>query len=294
MLNKFIKNNKNIEKEILGINERNSKYVYVYNDQKNYKFADDKLLTKEILHKYGLPCPETYAVISRIGDIEEIWYQLQHYSKLVIKPAKGSGGGGIKVLMKHQGYWYQGNTIIEESQIFSHIANIIFGMYSFGDSDRVIIEEVVQSHSGLKALYPKGVADIRIVLVEDQPVMGMLRLPTQQSGGKANLHQGGLGVGIDLKTGILTQAYDGKRYSAFHPDSLVKIDGVRLPYWKELMELAVKSSEAFPLNYLGIDIVIDEEKGPLVLEINVRPGLGIQMANKTGLKEALKNIRWSG
>jgi len=36
--------------------------------------------------------------------------------------------------------------------------------------------------------------------------MGELRLPTKDSSGKANLHLGGIGVGIDMGTGVTTTA----------------------------------------------------------------------------------------
>ncbi|HBZ98517.1 MAG TPA: alpha-L-glutamate ligase-like protein, partial [Pseudomonas sp.] len=40
------------------------------------------------------------------------------------------------------------------------------------------------------------VPDIRIIVLMGYPIMAMLRLPTRQSGGKANLHQGAIGVGV--------------------------------------------------------------------------------------------------
>jgi len=44
------------------------------------------------------------------------------------------------------------------------------------------------------------------------------------------------------------------------------------------------------LSYAGIDIVLDEEKGPLVIEINDQPGLQIQLANRCGLHTRLKRV----
>ena len=115
----------------------------------------------------------------------------------------------------------------------------------------------------------------------------MLRVPTDRSDGKANLHQGGLGIGIDMNTGHLTHAYDGEKYHETHPDNHHQILGKQIPYWEELVALSVQTSKAFPLNYLGIDIVLDKTFGPMIMEINVRPGLGIQLANRKGLKGTL-------
>ena len=44
------------------------------------------------------------------------------------------------------------------------------------------------------------------------------------------------------------------------------------------------------LGYLGVDLLLDREKGPLLLELNARPGLAIQMANKSGLFGRLDRI----
>jgi len=288
MFAKLFNRIKSLEKGVLGINERNAEYVYAYNKRENYKFADDKLLTKEILSKNGLSCTKTYAVVSKVGEIEPVWESLKSYESLVIKPAKGSGGGGIKVLQKRHGIWCQGSKPISDVEVGTHMANILFGMYSFGDSDRVIIEELIHPNKEILKFYPKGVADIRVIVCDGKLIMAMLRLPTDGSDGKANLHQGGLAVGVDLVTGRLRHAYNGSKYMELHPDTKTRIKGERVPQWEKIVELAKKTDVAFPLNYMGIDIVLDEKKGPLVLEVNVRPGLGIQMANKTGLKETLK------
>lgn len=44
------------------------------------------------------------------------------------------------------------------------------------------------------------------------------------------------------------------------------------------------------LGYIGVDIVLDRDLGPLVLELNARPGLSIQLANKIGLLPRLQRI----
>lgn len=49
------------------------------------------------------------------------------------------------------------------------------------------------------------------------------------------------------------------------------------------MKLAAGCYELCGLGYIGVDMVLDEEKGPLILELNARPGLNIQIANDCGL-----------
>jgi len=44
------------------------------------------------------------------------------------------------------------------------------------------------------------------------------------------------------------------------------------------------------MGYLGVDIVLDAQAGPLMLELNARPGLNIQIANQEGLLHRLRLI----
>jgi hypothetical protein len=57
-----------------------------------------------------------------------------------------------------------------------------------------------------------------------------------------------------------------------------------------MLELAARSYELTGLGYQGIDIVLDRDKGPLLLELNARPGLAIQIANQAGLGPRLNAI----
>ncbi|MEL6538006.1 MAG: sugar-transfer associated ATP-grasp domain-containing protein [Bacteroidota bacterium] len=277
-----------LRQTVLGMNYRNLGLIYPNNPRTHYRLADDKYLAKEIMESEGIACPRTCAVIERIGDIEEAWNTLKEWEQLVIKPARGSGGKGILLLRKQGGQWYSGGTPISEYQIFSHLANTLFGIFSFGDSDVALVEELVEPHPFFQELYPAGVPDFRIILLKGVPLMGMLRMPTAKSGGKANLHQGGLGIGVDMEAGTLQWAYDGQKHLAEHPDSKSTILGKEIPYWEELVALSVQTAQHFPLDYLGVDLVIDAHKGPMVMEVNVRPGLGIQLANRQGLKEILQ------
>ncbi|MEM6634213.1 MAG: sugar-transfer associated ATP-grasp domain-containing protein [Bacteroidota bacterium] len=279
-----------LSQSILGMNERNSEWVYKANPRKHFKWANDKILTKSRLEQLEIACASTYGIVERMIDVETVWEQVSEYPALAIKPAKGLGGGGIMVLKKDaNGNWKKGSKEVEPSDVFMHIANILQGIYSMGDEDRALIEYCIHPHPFFLEIYPDGVADFRVILYRDKPIMAMLRVPTDQSGGKANLHQGGLGIGVDMEWGCLTQGFNGSEYFDSHPDSGFNILGCEIPYWKEILELSIQCSQGFPeLNYLGVDIVIDEELGPLVMEINVRPGLAIQLVNHTGLKPALR------
>jgi len=286
MLSTFSNMKSRRKSQVVGLNERNINLIYPNNPKKHYPLADDKVLTKEILHQYAIPCAATYAVIEYNSDIKKAWEYCKKYTTMAIKPANGCGGGGIKIIKKDLDHnWISSGKIISERQIFQHMAAIIMGFFSLGSHDRVLIEECIEPHPFFHKIYPQGVPDFRIITLEHKPLMAMLRMPTDKSDGKANLHQKGVGIGVDMDNGTLTQVYDGKQYFDHHPDTNFKVNGISIPYWKEILEISVDTAKAFPLNYLGIDIVIDKIKGPQIMEINVRPGLGIQLVNKKGLKE---------
>ncbi|MEM8568262.1 MAG: sugar-transfer associated ATP-grasp domain-containing protein [Bacteroidota bacterium] len=285
----FFKKIKRIRETVVGINERNINLIYPHNARSNYRYADDKHQAKSIMHKHGISCPKTYAVIDQIGQIEMAWNTVKEWQELVLKPAKGAGGKGIMILRQENGGWFEGYKRVTEEQIFTHFANIIFGIYSFGDTDTVLVEERIHPHPFYHELYPKGVPDIRIILLKSTPILGMLRMPTDRSNGKANLHQGGLGIGIELDSGRLKEAYDGYKHLSYHPDSMQRICGRIIPFWEQLLNLSIETSKCFPLEFIGVDLVIDKAKGPMVMEVNVRPGLWIQLANKQGLKQAINN-----
>ena len=280
-----------IEEEFLGLNHRNVGYIFPSNERKHYKLADDKVESKRILELNDIQCARTYAVISKIGNIPGVLEKMKAYKSLAIKPANGSGGEGIKILRKNQDdEWTEGDKVVDEDALHLYLANIIMGVYSLTSTDKILIEECINPHNCFHDIFPKGVADFRVILYKEEIALAMLRMPAKKSDGKANLHQGGIGIGVDINTGKMTMAYDGEKYTDHHPDTGAKINGVQLPFWEEILALSLKTAKHFPLKYLGVDIVIDKLQGPLVMEVNVRPGLGIQMVNKQGLRPILEKI----
>lgn len=272
--------------EVLGINERNLNWVYPKNPRKFFALADDKVRTKQILSEAKIPVAKQLMVIDRVGEIEQMWSTMPPVD-CAIKPSHGRGGGGILILNNKGAIWEKSEKPLTGAEIYRHLANIIFGVYSFGSDDSALIEEKIVPHKAITTIFNEGVADLRVIVCDNQPVMAMLRIPTIKSRGKANLHQGALGIGIDMMTGRTTRAFNGEGYVSSHPDSGHALSGFHVPYWKECLEIAIQSSKAVPLNYLGVDIAFDDVRGPLVLEINVRPGLEIQNVNEQGLKSIL-------
>lgn len=274
---------------VLSMNRRNLHYIYTRNERRHFPLADDKLLAKELLVAAGVRMPKTYRTYSYFYELRNLERDLGEYHDFVIKPAQGSGGNGIIVIVGRSGQDWLGisGKIYTVYDLQKHITDIIFGVYSFDLGDRAIIESRITQHPEMEALSPLGLADVRVIMCDDFPVMSMTRVPTKQSDGKANLHQGAVGVAIDIATGITTHARFLGQPVDKHPDSGIPLLGRTLPYWQEVIELARRAAKAVPLKYLGVDISISPD-GPQLLEINVRPGLEIQNVNSRGMLSVLQ------
>lgn len=281
-------------KDILGLNARNRLYLR-FNSKKGRRVADSKLLTKKVLGKAGLPVPALLTVFSRPQEVYSFdWLSLPE--NFVLKPASGYGGEGILIIRKkakYAGEWYlMDNSLVTVSDLRWRALDILAGQFSLHNfPDLVMIEERIRIAGIFQKYAYQGTPDIRVIVFNKVPVMAMLRLPTPESHGRANLHQGAIGVGIDLATGITTRGVWHGRGLKYIPGTKRKINGLKLPYWNTILTLAVKAQEAIPsLGFMGVDIVYDKDRGPMILELNARPGLEIQNANLAPLKRRLERV----
>lgn len=281
-------------RDILGMNARNLNYIRPYNHRKAKQIADDKLISKRVLAKNSIPVPALIGKIKSQSDLENFaWEKLP--DSFVLKPNKGFGGEGIVVVYgrkkgKNDTWIKADGSVVSLDDLKNHIRNILDGSYSLsGVPDVAFFEERLKLLKLFKPYSYKGIPDIRVIVFNKIPIMAMLRLATKESGGKANLTQGAIGVGIDLASGITTTAVFGKqKIIEYLPGTRLLLSGIKIPYWKDILTLAVRTQEISDLGFLGADIAIDKEHGPMILELNARPGLTIQIANLDGLKRRLR------
>jgi alpha-L-glutamate ligase-like protein len=278
---------------VLGMNRRNAEYIMRWNPRSSYPLVDDKLLTKRLAEGLQIPTPSLYHMIESHGDIARLEKGLCEQREFVLKPARGAGGSGIVLIMDHtaEGFIKQNNEFISWKDLTYHISDILSGIYSLeGLEDRALIEALVHPDLVFDAVTYKGVPDIRIIVYRGVPLMGMVRLPTRASDGKANLHRGAIGVGIDMVTGTTLAGVLRSGVVTHHPETGNPVTGIQVPQWESMLLIAAKAVDMTGLGYLGVDLVIDRERGPLLLELNARPGLQIQIANQTGLIRRLELI----
>jgi alpha-L-glutamate ligase-like protein len=282
---------------VLGLNRRNGHYTLPYNQRRFYPLVDDKVLCKQRLHERGLAVPDLIGLVEFNRQAAHLEDLVGEHREFVIKPANGSGGSGILVITDRKADYFldSDSKLVLKKDLAHHLTNVIGGLYSLGGQpDIAMIESLVHFDPLFAQLTYHGVPDIRVIVFKGYPVMAMTRLPTRLSHGKANLHQGAIGAGIDLGSGVTLGGVSGNSLVEEHPDTGHPIAGFGIPHWSQIMSMAAQCYEAVELGYLGVDIVLDRDLGPLILELNARPGLNIQLANRRGLRSRLDAIEALG
>ncbi len=280
---------------IMGMNQRNVNYIGRYNKRNLFPLVDNKLLTKEIALKNHVKTPVLIGSVQNQHQVDEIFSIIGDHTEFCIKPAHGSGGKGILVIKDKSKT--TGNFIKTSGQEISahelkrHLTNILAGLFSLGGKqDIALIEDLIHFDNVFSGYSYDGVPDTRVIVFQGFPVMCMMRLSTSASDGKANLHQGAVGVGICVRTGRAVRAVQHNEPITIHPDTDKVLSELKVPHWKEVLTLAASCYDMSGLGYIGTDIVLDRDKGPMLLELNARPGLAIQICNNAGLLPRLRLI----
>ena len=273
------------------MNARNFLFIQKYNSNANKRFADDKLYTKTFLQSRGVGVAKTFYTLKNYAQLEQMTPKAFPNS-FVIKPNQGFGGEGILIIeerVKDQFRTISGDVLSWE-EIYLHLASILDGKYAISSSrDQAIVEERLEIDDNLQPLIAAGgVPDVRIIVFNQVPVMAMLRLPTQESGGKGNLQLGAIGVGIDITTGKATFGYQNGKFLRRLPNG-DPISGIYINDWDEVLLTASKIQQSTNIGYVGVDLV-PTKTGVKALEVNARPGLKIQICNKIPLKDRLDRV----
>lgn len=276
---------------LLGINARNLLYIRAYNPKKAVMLADSKIKTKNFLSARGVPVARMYNAIYSKKELRNFDFNSLP-SSFVIKPNAGYGGEGILIIKGRKGgNWIKGNDeILTQEEMQRHVNDILDGRYSIADiSDSALFEQLLVAPDMFKKMAHKGLPDIRIVVHNLIPVMAMLRLPTEESQGKANIHLGGVGIGIDIAKGDMTYVTQYNKVVDGLP-GFGEVKGIKIPHWDELLLIASRVQQITNLGFAAIDLTLDKNMGPVLLEINARAGLAVQIANMAPLRRRLERI----
>jgi alpha-L-glutamate ligase-like protein len=278
---------------IVGMNERNAACILDRNPRRLFPLVDDKMRMHDLCRKIGVPTPSVYAEITFHSMLRYLPDYLRGLDDFVIKPNRGAAGRGVLVVTGRSGESFlrhNGEALSFES-LRQHLSDVLSGMYSLGGQpDKALVQQRVRLHPAFEPITYRGIPDVRVILYRNEPAMAMLRLPTKESGGRANLHQGGIGAGVALETGVTHHAVQRNRFVEKHPDTDLPVIGMRVPAWQQVLDMSWRVATAVGLGYIGVDIVIDAKEGPMLLEANARPGLAIQIANGRGIAPRLEDI----
>lgn len=277
---------------VLGINARNLSYIKAYNSKKAMNLADDKIRTKQFLSARDIPVPKLYSTIKKRTELEKFDFNVLP-DKFALKPNYGYGGEGIIVVIGRNdaGFITSNGNLLGIDYLKSHIGDIMDGRFSIANQrDVAFFEQLIECEETIGRYAFKGLPDIRIVVHNLIPVMAMLRLPTRESDGKANLHLGAIGVGIDISTGKATHIMHHDKII----DEVPNVGDVRdlvIPHFDQMLLIASKIQLVTNIGYLAVDLALDKNIGPILLEVNARAGLAVQIANLAPLKRRLERIK---
>lgn len=286
-----------LKKGVLGMNARNLLYIDVYNQKEKRFFAKDKIAVKKYLGSRDIPIPRTLDIFPpKRGSytFSDTYWEKFEKKGFVIKPNTGSTGTGITVIVdydREKDRWIRvDGKLLTTNDLSREVVKIWMGMYSNeGKSDTVLIEDRVISHKFIDEVFnPTGLPDIRVVVRNMIPIMAMLRIPTVDSQGKANLDKGAYAIAVDIATGQCLRAYRNGEF--VYKINNYDIRDFVVPFWDDVLYLASKLQKITNIGYLACDFVITDS-GPIMLEINGRGGLKIQIPNKIGLESRLNLVK---
>lgn len=273
------------------MNARNLKYIKTKNSKESISLADSKLKTKHFLSSRGIPFAETYITLSTQQELQDFSLDTLGVDAFVIKPNKWSQWKGILIVRKEDDVYMIDGKSWTEDELKLHMTDILHGSYSLhGSSDTVVIEELLTPSVEFSHFCQYGLADIRIIVYNYVPITAMIRMPTQYSGGKANLAQGGIWLGLGIANGqVISLSQNKTSYTKSFPTEFKHLSGKNLPYWDDILLYSSQVQAYTKLGYLALDWVITRN-WPKLLEINARAGLEIQNVNLVPLASRLAQV----
>lgn len=281
-------------RNVMGINKRNIELVKPQSDRELMALVDDKIKTKDILKSAKISFAEIYEVCTSFFEIDKFIKLMSKEKTFVLKPSRGYGGNGIEIIknVENDKWYLSGDRVWNELEQNDYVREILYGVYSMGDfSDVAFTEELIYAHNDISIFAEDGLPDIRVIVHNGKAIAAMIRVPTKESQGKANLHAGGFAVAVDIKNGNLLDGWFKEKKITIHPESGIVLSEYKIPYWNEIISISNNLNNFFPLKYMGVDFTVDRNKGPLILELNARPGLEIQNVLGKGMLPLLDGIK---
>ena len=215
---------------------------------------------------------------------EEFAEKFADTKRVIYKPLDGNRGRGVEAFMLDR------DTMRE---VYDVLADYPAG----------VVEAYVVQHPEMLKLCPSSVNTIRVVtfssnsapVTPDGKSMDIAYTALRIGGGSSivdNFHSGGMVCHIDSQTGkLITEAADMEcNVFAEHPATGVKFLGFQIPYYQEAMAMVTEAITKNKLEgYLGWDVAIAED-GPILIEVNDRPGVVLLSTPYAAQKKGMKHV----
>ena len=205
-------------------------------------------------------------------------------TRVIYKPLDGNRGRGVEAFNLNQ------DTMREVYDILA-------------DYPAGVVEQYVVQHPDMLKLCPSSVNTIRVVTFScnTQPVtadgkhMDIAYTSLRIGGGSSivdNFHSGGMVCHIDTQTGrLITDAADMEcNVFTHHPATGVKFKDFQIPFYQEALQMVTEAITQNKLEgYLGWDVAIAED-GPILIEVNDRPGVVLLSTPYAAQKKGMKHV----
>ncbi len=236
--------------------------------------------------EHGLRCAETLLTLAGSDPARPLPDQ-----DLFVKPSRGRGGRGAE-------RWDRTGPRAFRSPGGEHLNadDLLRRLVARSRREPLIVQGRLRAHPDLLELTAGALPTVRVLTclnTKHQPevMAAMVRTSFGSNMTVDNLHAGGIGALIDLKTGKLSRAsnlgFDARLgWFSAHPDTGVAIEGSVVPCWDAVKALAIDAHRQFDDRVvIGWDIAVLDD-GPILIEGNGNPDLDIlQRFMRIGLRE---------
>lgn len=204
---------------------------------------------------------------------EDLRAFLAKHPRVIAKPAAGEGGAGIAVY-----------DAAEVDDVSAWHAELI-------ERDQTLLEQVLEQHDDLNAVYPDSVNTVRMITYRDpQGELHVIASVLRIGNGAVidNFASGGMFTMLDDEGVALYPAVD-KQSNIYrqHPVTGTTIQGIRVPFYDQVVEMVAEASKRLPsVPYVGWDIAITPD-GPALIEANHNSSVFQMKPSASGIRTGL-------
>lgn len=232
---------------------------------------NDKYLCVLVCEALGIRVPRTRGTVDPAHDYRSAiasWLAQSPAGRLIVKPLWGEMGRDI---------------VMAEPGDDGPVVRTPLGtvpLARFALREKSIVQDVLAQDPRVAAFSPSSVNTFRVVTMmtpRDEVLIVNASFRTGVGGAWVdNWSAGGVSVGVDCPKGTLKAfAYDKKsnRYAA-HPTSGIVFEGFPVPEWEGIKATAAAIQSALPFyRLMGLDLALDRDGAPVLIEINGAPDL---------------------